>query len=547
MSIVTFELDDLARLGVAKDIIKDTVERLGMSLENIDKSTATIDITPNRPDMLDIIGFARAAAFLGGKKTPKEKFYSIKNKTPALQIEVTDTVKKIRPFIAAAVVKNVDLTGNRLKDLINFTEKFCDTYGRKRKKVAIGIYNLETITGPLTYDASSDGEFIPLGSKTKMKFGTILKGHQKGTEYAWTLRETNRYPFIKDSKGTILSLIPIVNSEPTKVTPVTKNILIELTGTSQNAVEEGLNLIVCSFLDTNAEVYPCEIIYPNKKRITPQLEYKIIKLRRVKAENTLGFYLEDNKVISLANKLGHVAAKYGQYTLLYVPPYRIDVLNEQDIIEDIAIAYGYDKISPMPILGSAAAVPEESNEASNRAAGLMLGLGLTEAVNPYLTNEILNFKNLDRKYNENSIINVAYAKTEAITMLRTDLLPWLMQNLAGSVHEKMPQRLFEIGKVFHLEKGIPIESTNLAVVAEHAKVNYSEIKSIVIGFLKFAGANDYSLKEFSDPAFIEGRAAKIIIKGETVGYFGEISPKVLQNFRLEEPVVAAEIKTDKLI
>ncbi len=545
MSIVNFELEDLARYGISREDLKGIVEKLGMSLEEISEKSAVIDITPNRPDMLGIVGFARAANLLTGKKIPKEKFYTINN-NPLLQVSVTTAVKKVRPFIAVSVIKGVDLSGNRLKDLINFTEKFCDTYGRKRKKIAIGLHNFDVISGPLTYDASTDGEFIPLGSKSKRSFSDIIKEHEKGIKYSSTLRKSKKYPFLKDSNG-VLSLIPIINSEHTRVTNSTKNLLIDITGTSQESVEEALALMACSFLDLDAQVYPCEVLYPKKTSITPKLEYKNIRIKRSKAEKTLGVYMEENRIVGLANRLGHVAAKYGSYILLYVPPYRLDVFNEQDVIEDIAIAYGYDKIEPIPIVGVSYALPDPSKEKANNTSRLMLGMGFSEAMNPYLTNEHLNFESVGHKNREESTIRVEYAKTTTITMLRTDILPYLIQNLGKSTNERMPQRLFEIGSVFCVEKNNVVESTNIAIVSEHSRANYSEMKSVVSSLLKSLGCNDYSIKETSDGALIEGRAAKIIAGNDELGYFGEVSPKVLDNFKIEEPVIAAEIKLDKCL
>lgn len=545
MATVTFELQDLENLGVTRKDVEYVVDRLGMALEGISETEVAIDITPNRPDMLHITGFAKAAEYLLGKRVPKEKLYSISN-SPIMTVNVTGEVKKIQPYIAVLVVKNVNLEGSRLKNLVNFTEKFCDTYGRKRKKLSMGIYNFDTISGPLTYTASADAEFAPLGSAEKASIHRILKEHPKGVEYSSILGKTKKYPILKDSKN-VLALIPIVNSESTKVTTDTKNLLIDITANSRNAAENAMNLMACTFIDMGADVYPCEIAYKNKTVVTPQLEYRNLRIKKSKAELTLGFWLQENKVVNLVNKLGYVGAKYGNYTLVYVPPYRLDVMNEQDVIEDIAIAYGYDNIAPMPILGSAIGRQDSLTAYSNRISGFMVGLGFSEAMNTYLTNERLNFDKMGRKYDEKSIITVAYAKTEAITMLRTDVLPWLMENLGDSVHEKMPQKLFEIGKVFHLYNDNVVEGTNLSIVSEHSKVNFSEIKSVVLQFLKFAGIGDYKLEEFSDSALIGGRAAKVLVGKETIGYFGEIHPRILENFKLEEPVVAAEINIDKLL
>ncbi len=546
MSIITFELEDLKDFGISKDNIQEIVDMFGMSLEAMDERTATIDITPNRPDMLDITGFSRAAGFFIRKKVPKEKHYSITN-SPAMQVKVTTSVKS-RPFIAASIVNNVNLGGNRLKYLINFTEKFCETYGRKRKKIAIGLHNLDMIKGDLTYDAASaETEFVPLGSNSKHTFGDIMREHEKGIKYSKILGKSRLYPYLKDLDGNVLSLIPIINSELTRVTNSTKNLLIEITGTSINAVEEAMNMFACSFIDMGSEVRPCNIVYKNKTKITPNLEYKTLKLRRTKVEKTLGVYLDDNKIINLANRLGHVAAKYGNYTLIYSPPYRLDVFNEQDIIEDIAIAYGYDNIKPVPILGFSTGLPERSNEMEGRICRLMLGIGFSEAMNLYLTNEDLNFRNMLHEENKESTIKVAYAKTESITMLRTSLLPHRMQNLGNSMHESMPQRIFEIGNVFHMGSEKPVENTNIGVVSEHSKANYSEIKSVVIEMLKFAGITGYSIKESEDRMYISGRSASVYIKDEKIGDFGEIHPKVLKNFGIEEPVVAAELSLDMVL
>ena len=456
MAVVTFELKDLKNLGLQKEELEHAVDRLGMSLENMDEKAAYIDITPNRPDMLDIIGFVRAARFLLGKSVPKEKFYSITNE-PILDVAVTGAAK-IQPFIAAAAIRDIDLNGNNLKNLINFSEKFCDTYGRKRKKMSMGLYDLDMIKGPLVYDAARDGEFIPLDSSKKMTFKEILKTHPKGIEHSDLLAKSKAYPYLRDAKE-ILALIPIVNSESAKVTQGTKNIFIDITASTSHAAESAMDLFACSFMDMGAKVHPCRIIYRDATVQTPRLEYRTIRIRKSRAENTLGFWLSDNKVVNLVNKLGHVAAKYGKYTLVYVPPYRIDVMNQQDVIEDIAIAYGYDNIAPMPVMGSAIGTPDKLKEYINRASRLMVGLGFSEAMNPYLTNEELNFRKFCHEIEEKETIQVAYAKTESITMLRTTVLPSLLENLSNSVHERMPQKIFEIDKVFHLHKGKPIEQT----------------------------------------------------------------------------------------
>ena len=113
------------------------------------------------------------------------------------------------------------------------------------------------LKGPLVYDAAHKGEFVPLGYNKKMRFEEAIKSHGKGIEYGDIVTANNPealYPFLADSKN-ILSLIPITNCDLTRVKDSTKNLLIEMTGTSRNAIIGVLDMIACSFIDAGAEVY----------------------------------------------------------------------------------------------------------------------------------------------------------------------------------------------------------------------------------------------------------------------------------------------------
>ena len=134
MATIDYSIKDLNDYGISEDKLPKLVESIGMEIEGIKDGEATMNITPNRPDLLDIVGFKRALLSFSGKIVPKDNFYSM-DKEPAMEITVEDSVKSVRPYIAAMVVRNADLSGNKLKYLINFTEKLCDTYGRRRKKL----------------------------------------------------------------------------------------------------------------------------------------------------------------------------------------------------------------------------------------------------------------------------------------------------------------------------------------------------------------------------------------------------------------------------
>ncbi|HUC38584.1 MAG TPA: phenylalanine--tRNA ligase subunit beta [Candidatus Acidoferrum sp.] len=541
MAIVAFEIKDLQKANLGRQRLEDILNKMGVEVEEVSGSEIKLNITPNRPDLLDFVGLSRAIENFTGKK-PKENLYSIKN-APALGIEVRDDVAKVRPYIAGMVIRNADLSGNRLKYLINFTEKFADTYGRRRKKLAIGVHSLNAIDGNLTYTAGNEGSITPLGSSKAVSFDKIMKENAKGITYQDTVPNYGSkkvvYPFLKDKTKTI-ALIPITNCEQTRVTERTKDIFIDITSTSQIALRNAASVIACSFIYTGAEVYPVEIKYAKKSDTTPKLEYNEMKVSMSKADHTIGIVTGRHNVIDFANNMGYTAAKYGTSVLFYVPPYRVDVLNDQDIIEDIAIAYGYDKIVPLAISGVFSGLSNEQADYENRVASLLVGLGFTESVNSMLTDERVNFKSMRSKESRDSYVRIADAKTTTITMLRTSILPGLLENLSISSMATMPQMLFEIGKTYMVSNGIPIERTLLGFVSEHSKANFAEAKS-AIGAILGNLTKDYKFEEFKDPSFIEGRCARVVVQGKALAVFGEVHPEVLLNFKIEEPVVAGEM------
>ncbi len=122
-------------------------------------------------------------------------------------------------------------------------------------------------------------------------------------------------------------------------------------------------------------------------------------------------------------------------------------------------------------------------------------------------------------------------------MIRSTLLPNLMSVLSQNKHVEMPQMIFEVGDVIVDSKDVQ----KLAGVSTHSTANFAEIKSVVESVLRELGL-EYEIAESKDSAFLEGRRASILIKGENTGAFGEIHPDVILNFGLDHPIIAFEVK-----
>jgi phenylalanyl-tRNA synthetase beta chain len=182
----------------------------------------------------------------------------------------------------------------------------------------------------------------------------------------------------------------------------------------------------------------------------------------------------------------------------------------------------------------------------NVARELMVGLGFQEV----LTYTMTNPENLFTKMNcrKARIVEVANPKVQTFTCLRSWLLPSLMEFLSNNLHVEYPQKIFELGMVTLLDEKRETKTRDeerLAAVISHANASFSEIKSVLDAFFLNLGL-EWQIKATKHPSFINGRVGKAIVKGKNVGILGEIHPKVLEAWKLENPVAAFEINMETI-
>jgi phenylalanyl-tRNA synthetase beta chain len=146
------------------------------------------------------------------------------------------------------------------------------------------------------------------------------------------------------------------------------------------------------------------------------------------------------------------------------------------------------------------------------------------------------------------LVEVKNPATLEYNMLRAWMIPSLMDVLAGNKHNEYPQEIFDIGSIFKQdakeESGI-LEHQRLGVVVAKDKMDYTKIKQVLEYLLRNIGI-EFEVEETNHESFIEGRVGRVIVGGKKIGYVGEISPKVLDNFSLETPVGALELNLTEL-
>ncbi len=219
-----------------------------------------------------------------------------------------------------------------------------------------------------------------------------------------------------------------------------------------------------------------------------------------------------------------------------IPNWRIDILHPIDIVEDIAIGFGYNKFK--------SSLPKEMTfgygESKDNIYSTMVGLGFTEVMTLSLSNKEEQFIKLGIKTKK--LIDIDNPITEKHSCLRCHLLPSLLDILRSNKHHDLPQKIFEIGEIAD-ENGT--NYFHLCGVKIDAKTGFTECKSTVEAILRELDIK-VTTKNASYPSFIKGRQAAIIYKGKEIGQFGEIAPQVIENFELSHPIIAFEFDIDAL-
>ena len=537
----------LEQLGrkISDEELGNRISMLGTGFEGMMGDDINVEIFPNRPDLLSTPGLARAlSSFLGIRKGFKK--YVVKKGT--CKVIIDKSVKGIRPYTACAVVKNLKLTDEKIKEVIQIQEKLHITYGRNRKKAAIGIYPLEHIKPPIYYKALYPEEikFKPLDLNKDLTGSQILAIHPTGREYGYLLEGKDKYPVFLDSKMQIMSMPPIINSNTVgKITNATRDVFIECSGFDFNYLQICLNMIVCALADLGGEIHSVELAYPEKKYVTPQLDGREMKLEPSYVEKILGIHMQESDIKKCAELMGY---EY-KNKKMRIPGFRADILHPVDLVEDIAIAYGYENFT-----GNISRIPTVASEKplevfKNKLREIAIGTGLIEVKNFHLTSKDKQTKKMNTTC---EVVELLNAITQEYNVLRYWMTPHLLETLQSNKQYDYPQHIFEIGTVFkhdpQSDTGVR-ESEVIGIAFCGHDANFTRIKQF-LDSLAEALAINYTIEDTHHESFIKGRVGRIQISNaattEKIGLLGELHPQVLVNWGLDMPVAVLGINITDL-
>jgi phenylalanyl-tRNA synthetase beta chain len=499
----------------------------------------------NHPDIWSVEGIARTLKTHLGIAKPKAPRLAGDSR---LKVTIDRRLGPIRPYIATAIVKIGRPSENAIKSWISLQEKMDLTYGRKRKRASIGLYRADLVKSPLRYTVSKpdDTSFIPLGGTEKMTLREIVEKHPKGIEYGSTISPFKEWPLLLDGENKVLSLPPIINSNDLgRVGIDTKNILVEVTGTNDETVGNTLKIMVAALADRRGRIYSCTQTYaarPSKKVITPDLKSSSKELSISYANKLLGTNLKPAEMIRYLLRAGHPASQSGKDTVRVESLcYRIDIMHQVDLIEDIAIAFDLNNLEPeWPKIWTLGGLAPETDR-HETLAEVMIGLGYQELLTYSLISpEIFEDKMGLDKENYAELVN---PKMSTHTAMRNWLLPSLLNLLRENTRYDYPQRVFEIGPCVILTDQASETETRykISAVTVHKTAGFTEIRSCLDALLNSIGI-DFTVEPSTHPSFLGGRTGEVVSGGKRLGFVGELHPKIIREWSLPLPAAAFELE-----
>ncbi|KAK3713027.1 phenylalanine--tRNA ligase subunit beta [Vermiconidia calcicola] len=537
-----------------------------------------IEIPANRYDMLCFEGIAmNLNVFLGRQTLPN--FRLVAPPDGDLQtVHIGMDTAKIRPYFSCAILRNIKFTKERYDSFISLQDKLHQNLARQRTLVAIGTHDLDTIEGPFSYEAlpPEDIVFAPLNQTKEMNAKQMMESYEKDkhmSRYLPIIRDSPVYPIIYDKNRTVLSMPPIINSNHSKITLDTKNVFIDITATDKTKLEIVNHILVAMFSQYCAEPFtiePVKIIseHNGESRQTPDLTPRATQASSSYINSVCGLNESRESLSKLLKKMSlHAKPSTTDDDKLDVdiPVTRADVLHEADIMEDAAIAYGFNNL-PRHFPGTshsvASALPINKLADIIRLEAAMAGWA--EVMPLILCSHDENYAWL-QKQDDGRAVRLANPKTAEYQIVRTSLIPGLLKTIRENRKHAVPMKVFEVADVVFKDEKAERRSRNEKHFAAcwYGKTSgFEQVHGLldrVMLMLKSAfitredglegdKVRGYWIEEVDDSTYLAGHAAAIYLsvagKATRIGTFGILHPRVLQKFELPFPTSTLEINVE---
>jgi phenylalanyl-tRNA synthetase beta chain len=480
-------------------------------------------------------------------------------------ITVTEDTTRVRQFVAGAILRNITFTKDTYESFIGLQDKLHQNLARQRTLVSIGTHDLDTIQGPFTYEAHppKDIKFVPLNQTKSYDGEELMKFYETDRhlgKFLHIIKDAPVYPVIYDANRVVCSLPPIINGDHSKITLNTKNVFIEITATDATKLDIVCDIMVSMFSIYCAEPFtiePVKIIseHNGATRVTPRLSPRTTDVEVDYVNSCTGLDQSPEGISKLLTRMAYVSkpsAKDSNLLEVTIPVTRADVLHQCDIMEDVAICYGYNNLPrSSPNKSATIGAPLPINKLSDIIRVEAAMSGWSEVLPLILCSHDENFAWLNRKDDGTTAAKLANPKSAEYQVVRTSLLPGLLKTIRENKGHSVPMKLFEASDVVFKDETLERRARNERhfAAAWYGKTSGFEVihglldRILLMLRTNFLGAepdtskaDGYWIEEIEEPTFFPGHAAAIYLrqagKVQRIGEFGILHPTVLEKFDL---------------
>ncbi|GFN36048.1 phenylalanine--tRNA ligase subunit beta [Tepidimicrobium xylanilyticum] len=526
-----------------------------------------LEITPNRPDCLSIVGMAREAAATFNKKLElptvkvRDEIEDIKNYVESIEID-----EELCNRYYTRVIKDIRIEESPLWLQIHLMEA--------------GVRPINNIVDVTNYVMLEFGQPLHAFDLDKLSHKKILVRRAKEGEKIITIDGQERILnpdnlLITDGENP-LGIAGVMGGMDSEVTEETTTVLLESANFSDKSIrstskqlnlrteasirfEKGLDPNLCEIAAERA----CQLIeqigagkivkgkidvYKNRR------EEKTINLRSERVNRLLGTQLSVDDMIDYLERLDLKTNVNGNVLEVKIPTYRLDLNIEADLIEEIGRLHGFHNIEAQPLIGVLTRGEKPySRIISDKVGSILRGFGLNEVI----TYSFISPKTYDRiKVESNSqlrnYIRLLNPLGEDYSVMRTTLIPNMLDLLSRNYNRGIKEcYLYEIGNIF-IPKELPLKQLpkeeKILVIGMYGNVDFYYLKEIITVVLERLGIREFDyIKEENNPTFHPNRTANVMVKGNSIGVLGEIHMDVLENYNLDTRVYIAQLNFDVLV
>ena len=539
----------------------------------LDDVVFELEITPNRPDCLSLIGVAREIQAETGNPLKLPTVDLKENKTDIRELtSVTIDAPDLCPRYAARVIQGVKVGESPA------------WLQQRLESVGVGVIN--NIVDITNFVLMEYGQPLHAFDYHKLSENRIVVRRAADGEQLTTLDEVEReltadMLVIADAEKSV-ALAGIMGGYDSEITETTCDVLLEsayFNPSSVRATAKALGIsteasyrfergadpgVVIAALDRAAELITelaggtvCEgvvDVYPGQQPLTQ------IQLRPERVNFVLGTTIETVEMVQILNRLNFDVETSRAVYQVTVPTFRSDVTREIDLIEEIARVYGYDNIpTTLPKGDIPVPPPNPKTEVHNLIKHFLLAAGMMEAVN-YSFCDPNCFDKIRLNANDplRDTLKLRNPLSPEMSVLRTTLLPSLLENAQHNRNHQIDTiALFEIGGVF-IQNSEQKEPERVAGILAgqigegvysnpYRQPDFFDIKGLVEGILEVCGIVDYTLQKTDMPIFHPGRNAEVLLDDRQIGTFGEAHPEVLENYDLPYKAYLFECDVEGLV